>query len=259
MSAASTGDRRLNVDLDEFKQLVEMFIEEIGTEQLMQASNASLALPPEERFAECIDCWMPILTGGELERHEEAGTAEGSPLPAHIYQRFNQIFNLLQSKVLRNVLTEPDRGTDYALLALFIDRQQRIFNEIDRRGADSDDKEAKRLLSTYFAAASRWYKLSMGEADVQYKDIAADIRWIDYSSKPPDQRVLATPPSERDTHDLVGDVVKEAAVLAYDHLDITVSRGAELAEISIQQFQQLLVDNDIRPRYGPTTPDELFE
>lgn len=47
------------------------------------------------------------------------------------------------------------------------------------------------------------------------------------------------------------------AAIAYVELDISVSRGAELANTSVDDFEAVLESFDIRPRYGPEAADDI--
>jgi predicted HTH domain antitoxin len=49
------------------------------------------------------------------------------------------------------------------------------------------------------------------------------------------------------------------AVMAYRRLDISVGRGAELPDFSRFEFEKLLGEYGIEPRYGPDSADGLAD
>ncbi|MDY6765393.1 MAG: UPF0175 family protein [Halobacteria archaeon] len=54
-------------------------------------------------------------------------------------------------------------------------------------------------------------------------------------------------------------VIESGAVLAFELLDISVSRGAELAGLSEDEFTDLLEQYGISSIYGPDSVEELYE
>lgn len=57
--------------------------------------------------------------------------------------------------------------------------------------------------------------------------------------------------------DALAAAVRLGAVVAYARLDISVSRGAELAGLSVDTFEAELISHGVSPRYGPTDSEDL--
>jgi len=240
----------------QFQQLKSMleFVFDDHEELLQDLTDDILALPPEERFT---------MSHEVLREHVEdqfgstdAFTAilpESNPakLPAFL----EQVFDTLLTDVLEGVFFHRNPQDHLALAALFQTLEYSI-----RRLDEVEDQEAKnRVASSMLAILSRLQHILADSPE----SLPAEAIWDTAYGL----HYLTTEDSGPDFPNPVGtsfDEVKEhvigfGAVIAYARLDISLSRGAELAGVSSEEFRANLDRYDIEPRFGPNSVAELYE
>lgn len=140
------------------------------------------------------------------------------------------------------------------LAALF-----QTFHAAIERIRDTEDEEMKqRLIGSLLVLACHLHELEEGEELLDKEMVHGVGRAIAHvfsaSHDPP-----IPDPDELDSDEAQQLVRKVGAVVAYTHLNISVSRGGELAGVAASEFKEILQSFGVQPRYGPTSVDDLHE
>ncbi|MFC4451148.1 UPF0175 family protein [Halorussus aquaticus] len=163
----------------------------------------------------------------------------------------------MREQALEQLLKGRNQEREALILGLYFDRVLDVQYELERRLDRSTDTDS--LFACWHALISRVVLIGEGEQTHVTDDMLLDIAFAEYCLAEASGEDPSVYPPERSI-DAIGEEVKhEGAVLAYEKLDISVSRGAELADVRVEEFEELLADHGIRPRYGPDDPSELFE
>lgn len=223
-------------------------------EFVSEMADAVLSHPPEERFT----------TSTEIIR-EHVRVEFGSPealeakLPdfnrSRLLDFLEQIVEKLRDDTVKGVFYERE-AEEYLILA---GAHQCILNGIWEMKDSDRDADEERLLAIVTALWMRLYKLIQSDQTSVDRETICDIGWTQYYLANATGDVRKKDPREREYNEIYTDAVELGAVVAYTHLNISISRGAELADMSRKSFKKLLSDYDVQPRYGPQSLDELYE
>lgn len=126
-------------------------------------------------------------------------------------------------------------------------------------GENQDDDLNERALSSMVALIARLYEGSTAETVGQewLEALATDVLWASHAVRENTQSESDAIAEEFEPSEALEEAVRFGAVVAYARLDISVSRGAELAGLSVADFEQELKRYDVQIRYGPTSTDDL--
>ncbi|WP_440988706.1 hypothetical protein [Haloarchaeobius baliensis] len=130
---------------------------------------------------------------------------------------------------------------------------------LDVLGQSPDKDSARTAVSTVLALFARIHQGAYDDVEHEewVKALAVDIVRGRYSLR----NIIDGPPEAQkmdiDTEDALTAAVRLGAVVAYARLDISVSRGAELAGQSVDAFESELGKHGVDPRYGPTNAEDL--
>lgn len=235
------------------KSMMELVFDDYE-EFLKNLNEDILALPPEERFMQSHEV---------LREHVEdrfgstdafaAVLPESDPekLPAFL----KQVFEKILTDVLEGVFFERDPEDHLVLAALFQTLDYGV-----QQLSETDDQEAKnRIASIMLAMLSRLQHIFNDSPeslpDEAIWDTAYGLHYLttdDSGPAFPDPGALAF-------DEVKQRVIEFGAVIAYARLNISLSRGAELADISPEEFRAKLDRYDIAPRLGPNSVEELYE
>lgn len=163
----------------------------------------------------------------------------------------------MRDQALQQVLQGREQEREALIVGLYFQKVLGVQNALKQQLVRSND--APSLFACWHALFGRVVLIGEGEQTRVTDDMLVDIAFADYCLAESHGDDPGTYPPERSIDAVREQVVREGAVLAYEELDISVSRGAELAGVRVQQFEQLLEDHGVRPRYGPDDPNELFE
>lgn len=224
-------------------------------EEFLQDLNEDiLALPPEERFTQShevlrehvenrfgsTDAFAAILPESDPEK-----------LPAFLQQVFDKIL----TDVLEGVLFQRDPEDHLILAALF-----QTLNYSIRRLSEAEKQETKdRIASTMLAMVSRLQNILSDSPeslpDEAIWDTAYGLHYLTIQDSGPD----FPNPDKMSYDEAKQQVIEFGAVIAYARLSISISRGAELAGTSTDEFRTKLDRYDVEPRFGPNSVEELYE
>lgn len=209
--------------------------------------------PADERFTSSVYI---------VKQHVEAEFGDVgafvSQLPVQNQEGYAELMegsiSALLDTVLRGVLQEPD-PEDYLIVSAAL---QAILDAVQASEA-TEDADGELLGSSLMALYARFYSLVKLDRDVNKKEIVRDVaRGLYFSHKAYDETYFEPHPDEL-SYDIVETaVIQYGATAAYRHLDISVSRGAEIAHMEHDDFRELLGQHGIALDWGPESKDDLF-
>lgn len=266
MSAADRGDYSGNgpfgvvADSSEtMMNIIESFASLLDLPDLIETTKEIISLPPEQRFTESADRYKDLLTDSKGQQPEQLekrlpDVKKDIILPK-LLSAVQDILSTVEERILQGILIDRDEDQEYLVLALYLEKTRQVFSDIELY---RESESLKILLSTGVALYSRILLIALKEQTEITEDLLRDIVRADYYRSKAINRELGDDPEELPMKIIEKKVLLDGAVLAYSKLDISVSRGAELADVSIDEFEAALVEKGIRPRYGPTNEEELF-
>jgi hypothetical protein len=229
----------LDLVLDDPQEFIEGIVEDV------------LRMPPEKRFTESMDV---------VEEHarNEFGSVDAfrsqipTANPEKMRRLFRTLFEKLQKDTLQGVFHHRKPTAHLVLVAAY----QMVLDATEQISETKDNEEQKRLFSTLFALVLRIYDLSATEeADENeaLEELALDVQWANFVLR---GESAESDPRESDI-EATDDVRIFGSMIAYAELNISVNRGAELAQTSTDEFEKMLQKFGVRPRYGPESVEDL--
>lgn len=234
-----------------------------------------LELQPEERFERAVE-----LVEERLE--EEFGSTDvfqaTFPLaPAIAVELLQRFLDEWGTEIAENALRE-EREQKNGLLVLLaaIDVLQdavealKVVKESDESEqeiypeavTDLSDRDLYRLGSVVFSLYARIYREVQADQRGETPDFAALATDVLYGERTTVQVFDAEfeypeiePIRKRDR---IHGAINRGALRVYDELDLSTARGAELAELTQNEFVELLESNGMRPEYGPDSVEEFY-
>ena len=238
-------------------------------ESVVEQSEELMDLPADQRFIEARDIFPPAFGLGD-----EISEIDEDDLPPWLREFFNrenpkqlfvQLLKLMRSEIRSvrkqlyvEVLNKPQGGEDYVVLSVLLsDYEDLLRLMIERQSEEVENSEA--LLSLYSLLVSHLILIDSGERKNVYPELIEDL-----SRTPTYFNRVHNGDSELDSTDLTHEEMKmgiliEGIAELYQEEDITVAKGAELAGIPRDTFEEQLMQRGIRPDYGPETVDELYD
>lgn len=209
--------------------------------------------PPEERFTR---------SPGVLKEHieERFGTTDAftALLPAanaeKIPELLGEIVDHLLDQILPGIFYERDPFDRLVLAALF----QTVQTAIERLPNVEDREVKQRLIGLLLVLACHLHGLEEAEEPLDNEMVHDVGRAIAHVFSAPQDPPIPDP--DELNSDEAQQLVRElGAVVAYTRLNISVSRGGELAGTTANEFKKLLQSFGVQPRSGPNSVDELHE
>jgi predicted HTH domain antitoxin len=244
--------------------LLEGFTGDIDQQEMVDMAFRVLDLPPEERFTDSV---------GELGELFGIDDPDNPEIPEELerLQKFDQnegihkvgqfvipLLDLMQEKLLEGILNAPQRTQEYAVFAAFIEELQEAFEEALKRDMrEVDDGKRTECVSRLLALNSWLILIGSGEQTEVTDEMLRDILRSSYYGEVLNGKQPSWNPEELSLEDVRGTVRLQGALIAYENLDISVSRGAEIANLPVKSFEEKLRGHDLQLRYGPATVDDL--
>jgi len=122
----------------------------------------------------------------------------------------------------------------------------------------SDDLDEP-LPSVALALNSRLMDFQEENFETLYEDLIEDVVYANYYLADATGRPTPTHPSELSDRRMQKQILAMGATKAYRNLDISLSRGAELAGMSLDEFEAALSQQGIQPKQGPDADEELYD
>lgn len=225
---------------------------------LFETVSRVLSLPPDERFTTSDRIFDEF-----VREHAERGDIHAAiePIdPDQLYSFLDTEIKDAQHETLESVLQyrEP---RDHLIVAM----HQQVFRDALEAMRERDrltPQDRQIVNSCYIALLCRFATFSEYDTDLlsrsRIDDLVYDIAYSDYYLRSVEDDTSSPHPSDRTLGDLKKETILDGAVLAYHHLSLSVNRGAELADSSIEEFAKELSNRGTRPGYGPESVEELL-
>lgn len=243
----------LSSQFQQLKSMVELVFDDY--EEFIQEFNEDiLALPPEERFTQSHAVLRDHI-GDRFGSTDAFAAILPESDPAQLPSFLKQVFDTLLTDVLEGVFFQRDPDDHLVLAALL----HALYYAIQRLEETDDQETRNRIASSMFALLSRvQHTLTDSPESLPEEaiwDTAYGLHYITAGDVDP-----AFPnPEGVSFDDAKEQVIEFGAIIAYARLDISLSRGSELAGVPPEEFQGELERYDIVPRFGPNSIEELYE
>ncbi|GAB3034143.1 hypothetical protein [Natronobiforma cellulositropha] len=249
--------------IDDPEALVDSFVQDV------------LELPPEERFEQAVEVVEERLEAefGSVDVFE----AKFPLAPAIAFELFQRFLDEWGTEVAEKALQENRRNKNGLLVLLATVDVLQEAAEVLKAAKESDESEQEfhpetlsdlsdrdlyRLGSVVFSLYARIYREVKANQRGETPDFAALATDILYGERTI-VRVL-DPEFEYPSIEAIRDrqkfrgVLNRGALKAYDQLDISIARGAELAELTQNEFVELLESSGMRAEYGPDSIEDFY-
>lgn len=236
----------------------------LGFPPLVDTARDVLAVPPERRRADAVAIVVDEYgVSNLLNRPEEATVPSGFdaavPEDTTDFGEFTQTLGSVARR-LRDTATEAavdsrDADEESVVLAALFTVIADLLDAFERR-ASADDGEWRTYLSRLVVLVSHGVLVVAGERESTDDQLLSDLAHAVAEETALDTNVG---PTERTEAPLAACVRTFGALVVYDCCEISVARGAELADRSRDQFETALVAHDIDVRTGPETVEELHD
>jgi predicted HTH domain antitoxin len=240
----------------EWQEIIEQVVDPADLEEFFDATADIQQMSPEERFTESANRFHAVFVDEGVEEDVNAVVSgvESSPISKEMFEAFDEVWTLLQKAMLKQLEQSREDEIPRLLFALYLEKAQNAFVATDN--AIEDSEQIDRPVSTLIALSSLLLEVIFEGEEVDREEMFRDVLRADYYMDQSGSPLLQSP-GELSEEDVREKVLVEAAVLAYERLNISVGRGAELAGISVPEFEEELDRHGIRPNYGPEHLDDL--
>ncbi len=255
--ADSVGDpfTPLADQIDELGAFIELVYDD-PQEWMARFVDELLTLPPEERFTDATTVITEQIT-------EEFGSAEtlqaqlSGVSPDRLRRFVIRLLNQLVDETIQGIWFVRD-AEPYLIVAAGYAGLLWASNGLD----ETDNAEAEALFSATLAYFARLYALSNDDtiSDDDRAELVRDVaRTLWHVERAIGGEASFVDDPETATDEQLRERVREfGAAVAYNRLDISVGRGAELAGLSRPAFEALLEEYDVAPRFGPDSVADLY-
>ncbi len=211
-------------------------------------------MPPEQRFTESADEVKEMVQSqfGSIDALVSQFPFDEDTLNIFLKKAISSLIKQVLEGVY--VVRNPE---GHLIVAASL---QAILNAVNR-ALHEDNYDGEVLSSAVLALYARFYNLVKYEnGDVSEEAVVRDVaRGLHYTHEAFGESYFRPHPDEIDFELLREEIVRYGAVSAYKHLDISVTRGAELANVSHNEFRELLDRHGVRPNLGPDSLEDLHE
>jgi len=248
--------------------LIDTFSSVLGIPSMVDLAKKVQSLPPEKRFT---NAQSPFDEHFGVEDSDEAGLedlpgdmADKLPSESKLAELLPSLLLFIQNKIeeteqaaVDKALSVRDHERSYVILLAFLEELSARVVEL-YHVANSDEAEDKNQLFSETMALNSWLILAaIGEIEEFDEELLRDIFYARYYKKKRKGSDPQFDPAELEFREMERKLAIDAVVSIYERRDISVSRGAELADVSIEQFEQILEEAGIEPNYGPESGAEL--
>jgi len=260
---------------NQVSQFLRLVAEEVDPEEVLERANEIIEKPPEEKYNQ-----PGALFNMVFDVEGDLLDLDLSDLPANIrffFEGFDKkedfvnlllnalvgVFRQKREEMQQQLLERPPGTQGYLILSVLMQNIEKIIRYIADRiyYEDNDEIDVELLASLYNVQASHLLLIIEGEKDRLYPELIKDVfRFPFYFEQAiADGREFEYDPEDIPVEQMYQEILVWGAVDAYQELEITVSRGAELAELPREEFEQQLAARGIRPNYGPESGEGLNE
>lgn len=250
---------------EQFKQFSDQFVEDLnripGVDEVVikRVFREIREAPPEERFTDSVRIFIEELQD-EVDDFDsdEFDVQVLEDLAPILYDLFDPNIEETEEESLEVVL-EDREGAELALImSIFLEKLSDLLASWYERSV-SNDEAAEDLPSIMLALNSRLVEFQEEDSKTLYEDLIEDVVYANYYLAEATDRPTPTHPSELSDRRMQKQVLTMGATKAYRELDISLSRGAELAGMSLDEFEAALSQQGIQPTQGPDADEELYD
>lgn len=242
----------LSSQFQQVESMMELLFDDYET-FIERLTEAILALPPEERFTRSHE-----VVREHVKDRFGSTDAFTAILPASNPEKLlaflDQVFEQLLSDVLEGVFFHRNPQEHLVLAALI----QTLDRCIQRLAEVDDQNRKERIGSTMFALLSRLRDILADSPESLPKQATVDTAYALHHLSLEGSGPEFPNPEDHGFDEVKQQVVEFGAVIAYARLNISLSRGAEVADVSPEAFRALLDRYDVEPRFGPNSVAELY-
>lgn len=220
-----------------------------------------LSMPPGERFEDSASVVEDCI-------EEEFGSVDvfaASLGPdAEVFAQFldDLLDYLLDQLVDRSLEASGEERVPCLVLVGTVDYLQGLFEVLLEE--PSNREQTMHVLSSLVALYARVYRELKRESDGEAGNWAAVARdtlrseGVFHQLSDDDRSEQLTDVDDLRDRAAIGRVGQYGAAVVYDRSEISLSRGAELAATTQDEFVEYVRELGIRPRFGPESPEDLY-
>ncbi|ERH13697.1 MAG: hypothetical protein J07HB67_02741 [halophilic archaeon J07HB67] len=236
---------------------VDRVLSVLGFPPLVETAHKVLAVPPERRQAEAVSVVADEYGISNLQTQPEQATvpsgfdaavSEGLTEIPELTQTLAAVARRLRNAAVTAVVDSRDADDEQVVLVAFFTVIGDLLDAFERRASADDRDEWRAYLSRLVVLTSHGVLVVAGEREFSDDQLVDDFARVADAETTFDTNARST-----DTVRTIG------ALVVYDHSEISVARGAELADSTRDQFETALIAHDIDVRVGPETVEELHE
>ena len=234
----------------------------LSPERILDAQEDVLELPPEERFTDSIAVLEEHFIDGAasdvaFELDDGARSLTKQLLPTFV-DVFDEQIQTLQDNALNVLLATRDEDAEALVVAVYFEQLREAWQVLYEEALTPDGVD-RVTVSTLLALNSRLMDVHSEPPEGIYADLAADAAYGEYYLAQVQDREAPSDPADLSSERIEQRVRVAGAVLAYKRLNISVNRGAELAEMSRDEFEAALLSEGVQPRQGPDANEPLWD
>ena len=235
----------------------------LGYSSLVETARDVLAVPPDQRRTDAVAIVVEEYSvSGLLEHPEEAAVPSGfdAAVPeasielSELTQTLAVVVRRLRDAATEAVVDSRDADEESVVLVALFTVIGDLLDAFERRA--SADDEWRTYLSRLVVLVSHGVLVVAGERESTDDQLLTDLARVAAAETALDTNVRATDRTETTPAECVRTL---GALVVYDRREISVARGAELADLSRDQFETALERHGIDVRTGPEATKALRE
>lgn len=241
---------------------VDRVLSVLGFPSLAETAREVLAVPLKRRQTDAVAIVADEYgVSGLLDRPGEAGvpsafsvavTDESTDIP-ELTQTLARVTRRLRDAAAEAVVDSRDADEESVVLVALFTVIGDLLGAFGRRASADDNDEWHTYLSRLVVLVSHGVLVVAGERESTDDQLLADLGRVAAEETAFDTNIRRTETAPVDRVRMLG------ALVVYDRREISVARGAELANASRDQFETALVAHDIDVRTGPETVEGLHD
>ena len=241
----------LSSQFQQLQSLLELVFDDYE-EFIRELTDDILSTPREERFTQSHE-----ILREHVERRFGSTDAFAAVLPESNPQKIPAVLDKLVNKLLDDLLEgvffQRSPNDHLVLAALF----QGVRHGVRRVEDNGEEVDKEQILSSVLALWCRLQREIEESEEALSEDAIWDVAYGLHYIIGSDAEPGFPNPKDLSFEEAKQNVIELGAVVAYARLNISVSRGAELAELPPQEFKRKLNQYAVEPRFGPTSVEDL--
>ncbi|MFC7077771.1 UPF0175 family protein [Haloarcula halophila] len=259
----------VNSQWSEIIGLIEGFSSAFGFPSIIDLYKNVQDLPVDERFTDARSVYEQLFG---LEDIDDAGvedlpagltdtlpseTSEKEELAKSVFLFLGSQLREMKESIILKALSDREHERQYLIFLAYLDDLLEQVDEIFQGLSGEEISNKTGLLSEFLALSSHFMLISAGEEQELGEEFVRDIYRARYYRSLRRGTDPENDPEELEFDDMTRRLEMKAAVLIYEEQDISISRGAELAHLPLEEFESLLEEHGVSPNYGPENREEL--